>query len=182
MAGSTRVRFTSYPRTEPPPSFAEAVVQVFRTHESAIGTLERQKGLKSDEVLKLLRDDLVGLGFQVEAGKHRGHKIERPVFYGENGAPALRYEIDAYHSAWRCGLEVEAARAWMGNAVYRDLVLAMVMVQVDYLVIAVSNAYRYQSGGKPVASADYVNACSVADALYAHSRVRLPYGLVLIGY
>ena len=27
----------------------------------------------------------------------REQKIERPVFFGENGVPALRYQIDAYH-------------------------------------------------------------------------------------
>ena len=75
-------------------------------------------------------------------------KIDRPVFFGENGIPALRYQIDAYHPVWKCGLEVEAGRAWMGNAIYRDLIQALVMVQVEHLVLAVSNVYRYQSGGK----------------------------------
>jgi len=60
--------------------------------------------------------------------KRKADKIERPVFYGENGIPTLRYEIDAYHPDWRCGLEVEAGRGWMGNAVYRDLIQAAVMV------------------------------------------------------
>ena len=81
-------------------------------------------------------------GFQVEKGKVREQKIERPVFFGENGVPALRCQIDAYHPGWRCGLEVEAGRAWMGNAIYRDLIQALVMVQVDHLVLAVSNIYK----------------------------------------
>jgi hypothetical protein len=32
---------------------------------------------------------------------------------------------------------VEAGRAWMGNAIYRDLLQALVMVQVDHLILAV---------------------------------------------
>jgi hypothetical protein len=60
----------------------------------------------------------------------------RPVFFGENGMPTLSYQIDAYHPEWRAGLEVEAGRAWMGNAIYRDLIQALVMVQVDHVVLA----------------------------------------------
>ncbi len=88
------------------------------------------------------------MGFEAEAGKAKVDKVERPVFYGENGVPALNYQIDAYHGLWRCGLEVEAGRGWMGNAIYRDLVQALVMVNVDYLVLAVANSYKYQTGGK----------------------------------
>ena len=38
--------------------------------------------------------DLLDLGFQVEASKKSADKLERPVFFGENGIPTLRYEID----------------------------------------------------------------------------------------
>lgn len=71
----------------------------------------------------------------VEASKRKVDKLERPVFFGENGIPTLRYEIDAYHPEWKCGLEIEAGRGWMGNAVYRDLVQAAVMVGVEYLCL-----------------------------------------------
>lgn len=70
----------------------------------------------------------------------------------------------------------------MGNAVYRDLIQACVMVEVDYLVLAVPQIYKYQTSGKNTASNDYENTKAVAEALFAHSRVRLPYDLVLIGY
>ena len=157
-------------------------MRIFQRHEGALATIGLKKGLTSNEVLGVIRDDLVNLGFQVEASKQRADKIQRPVFFGENGEPALNYEIDAYHPEWRCGLEVEAGRAWMGNAVYRDLVQGLVMVQVDTLVLAVPNAYKYQSGGRTVTSSDYANTVSVAETLYGHTRVRLPYGLVVIGY
>jgi hypothetical protein len=178
----TSIRFTSYPRTEPPPSFAQDLAGVFQRHESAVGTVELKKGLTSNEVLRIIRDDLLALGFQVEASKQKADKIQRPVFFGENGNPALNYEIDAYHPVWRCGLEVEAGRAWMGNAVYRDLVQGLVMVQVDTLVLAVPNAYKYRSGGRAVTNTDYKNTINVAETLYGHTRVRLPYGLLVIGY
>ena len=178
----TSIRFTSFPRTQPPSAFAADLARVFNKHESAVGTTRLAKGLTSNEVLGVIRDDLVALGFQVEAGKQRTDKIQRPVFFGENGEPTLNYEIDAYHPAWRCGLEVEAGRAWMGNAIYRDLIQGLVMVEVDVLVLAVPNAYKYKSSGREVSSSDYANTISVADTLFGHTRVRLPYSLLVIGY
>jgi hypothetical protein len=182
MLPKSTIRFTSFPRTEPPPSFVPAVVAAFRQSEVSICSEELAKGLTSDQVLQVLRPQLEALGFQVESGKNKEQKIERPVFFGENGTPTLRYQIDAYHPSWKCGFEVEAGRAWMGNAIYRDLIQALVMVQVDHLILAVSNSYKYLSGGKSQASTDYKNTCAVADALYMHSRLKLPYGLTVIGY
>ncbi len=158
------------------------IVALFAASEPQISTTVLTKGLTSDAVLNVLRPGLQTLGFQVEAGKTGTGKIERPVFYGENGVPTLRYQIDAYHPERRRGLEVEAGRAWMGNAIYRDLIQALVMVQVDHLVLAVSNGYRYKSGGRGVVSADYENTGAVGSALYGHTRMKLPYGLTVIGY
>ncbi|MEQ8388787.1 MAG: hypothetical protein RIE22_08755 [Alphaproteobacteria bacterium] len=126
------------------------LVAVFERHEADISTRNPAKGLTSDEVLTLLRPDLVELGFQVEAGKRSEQKIRRPVFFGENAQPSLQYEIDAWHPEWRAGLEVEAGRAWMGNAVYRDLIQALVMVDLQHLVLTVPNSYRYKTGGRNV--------------------------------
>ena len=94
----TSIRYICYPRTEPPPNFAEDVAAVFRSHEKEIATLNLAKGLTSDGVLQVLREDLLDLGFEVETGKRKGQKIERPVFFGEDGRPELKYEVDAYHS------------------------------------------------------------------------------------
>lgn len=179
---SSTIRYMSFPLTEPPPEFAKEIVSVFRKHESRIGTMHLKKGLASNEVLMAIRDDLVMLGFEVEASKIKADKIQRPVFFGENGQPTLMYEIDAYHPIWRCGFEVEAGRAWMGNAIYRDLIQGLVMVQVDTLVLAVPNAYRYLTGGREIINQDYDKTRKVAETLYGHSRVRLPYRLILIGY
>ena len=179
---ATTVRYSTFPRTAPPAPFAAPLVSVFAAHEGEISTVRRKKGLTSDEVLGVLRPDLEALGFEVERSKRKEDKIHRPVFFGENGQPTVQYEVDAYHPAWRCGLEVEAGRGWMGNAVYRDLVQAMVMVEVEHLVLAVANTYKYKTGGRTAESRDYENACGVADALFGHSRVSLPYALTLIGY
>src|SRR5262249_55252084 len=116
------------------------------------------------------RTHLCQLGFEIESGKASAAKLKRPVFFGQDGRPSRQYEIDGFHPSWRCGIEVEAGRAWMGNAIYRDLVQAMVMVDLDHLVLAVPMTYKYLSGGRAAVSKDYDNAVSVADALYSHTR------------
>ncbi|MFD1035488.1 hypothetical protein ACFQ15_12555 [Sphingomonas hankookensis] len=179
---SSTIRFSTFPRTESPPSFAAQLVDAFRTKEALIATTGREKGMTSNQVLSTLAADLVALGFVVEQGKAQADKIKRPVFFGENGAPALQYEIDAFHHEWRCGLEIEAGRAWLGNAIYRDLIQALVMVELNVLALAVPNGYRRKSLGRTVVSKDYEGTCAVADALYGHSRVRMPYHLIVIGY
>lgn len=178
----TQIRFTTFPRTKAPSQFARSVVDAFISNESAISTIQLEKGLTSNEVLSQLRPNLLELGFEIELGKTRAGKIERPVFYGENGKASITYQIDAYHSERNYGLEVEAGRGWMGNAIYRDLIQALVMVNVEHLILAVANTYKYQTGGKQVVSADYVNTVAVADALFGHSRIRMPYDLTVIGY
>jgi hypothetical protein len=179
---TTSVRFTSFPRTKPPPGFVPSVIDVFKLNEPSISTEALKKGLESDPVLRALASELSALGFTVETGKTRGGKVSRPVFYGENGEPSLLYEIDAYHQEWKCGLEVEAGRAILGNAVFRDLFQAMVMPDVEHLCLAVPNVYKYNSGGRQLSSKYYDKTVSIADALYGHSRVAMPYGLTVIGY
>ena len=176
------IKFVSFPRTEAAPEFLSSIVDAFQSKFDAIGTVSLDKGLTSDQVLSMMRSDLVSLGFDVEAGKKAAQKIKRPVFFGENGKPELQYEIDAYHPTWRCGLEIEAGRAWMGNAVYRDLIQALVMVQLDHLVLAVPQAYKYVTAGRATISKDYENTVAVADALYGHSRIQMPFTLVVLGY
>ena len=178
----SKIRFSTFPRTEIPPAFTEQIVDVFRAHEVAISTHALDKGLSSNAVLQLIKSDLSRVGFTVEQGKASDDKIKRPVFFGENGAPGLQFEIDSFHPAWRCGLEVEAGRAWLGNAVYRDLIQALVMVGLECLALAVPNGYRRKSLGRTVVSKDYESTCAVADALFGHSRVRMPYRLIVIGY
>jgi hypothetical protein len=55
----TTIRVSTFPRTEPPPSFVEDVVAVFRQHEGEIATEVNDKGLRSDDVLAVLGRDLL---------------------------------------------------------------------------------------------------------------------------
>ena len=176
------IRFSTFPRTQTPPHFIERLIQRFQQHAPQIGTAYLEKGLTSDEVLAVLRPDLVDLGFEVEAGKKSEDKIMRPVFFGENAHPELQYQVDAWHPKWLAGLELEAGRAWMGNAVYRDMIQALVIVNLEHLILAVPETYYYKTKGRTTASHDYDNTVAVADALYSHSRIQMPYSLSVIGY
>jgi hypothetical protein len=173
------IRFTSYPRTEPPPIFIGEIVETFRNHEAEIASELVSQQLKSDEVLRIVAGDLAEMGFLVETGKASKQIIDRPVFFGENGEPTLRFEVDAYHSGWQCGLEIEAIRGIRGGALYRDIVQALAMVGVKHLCIAIRNVSHWGKSGR---SRDYLVACETAQALYGHSRLAMPYGLTLIGY
>jgi hypothetical protein len=70
----------------------------------------------------------------------------------------------------------------MGNAIYRDLIQAALMVDLDHLCLAVPISYKFKSGSKTSTSHDYDNARSIADALFGHSRLKMPYRLLIIGY
>ena len=105
---ATTIRFSTFPRTEPPPDFIPSIIDVFKSCEAEIGTERTKARIQSNTVLRKIPQGLCELGFPVESGKKKEDKIERPVFYGENAIPLLRYEVDAYQSDWRCGLEVEA--------------------------------------------------------------------------
>jgi hypothetical protein len=176
------VHFSTFPRTQAPLHFVPKIVSLFSAHTASIATSVLSKGLSSDAVMAILRDDLCKVGFQIEAGKTAAAKLKRPVFFGEEGRPSLQFEIDGFHSDWRCGIEIEAGRGAMGNAIYRDLIRAMVMVDLDHLVLAVPFVYKYNSAGRTISIKAYDDTVKVADPLYSHTRIRMPYSLTVIGY
>lgn len=175
------IRFHHFPITHEPPPFIIDVVNCFRKNEASLSTKQGNKG-DSDAILNIIHLDLEAIGFEVEKSKKRDDKIYRPITFGENGIPQLKYEIDAYNKITRVGLEIEAGRGIMGNAIYRDLIQGMMMTGVDHLVVAVANEYRYKSKGKDIVSKDYEKSVDICRALSSHTRVQLPYTITIIGY
>ena len=71
----------------------------------------------------------------------------------------------------------------MGNAIYRDLIQASLMLDARFLVLAVPIEYRYLSKGKQMKEASYAKTYSVVEAIYGSPRLALPFeGLLLVGY
>lgn len=174
-----------FPRNEEPPAWVAQVVTVFHGVEAQISTLRPSERVKSDQVLKALEPGLRGLGFEVETGKATHQKVYRPVLFGENGVPTIRYEVDGAHDDLGIVLEVEAGRGAQSNAAYRDLIRASLIVSARQLVLAMPLTYRF--GGAPdrpqQSVAAYRDARETIEAIYASRRLPLPFeGVLLIGY
>lgn len=174
-------RWKYYPPRSRPPDWVQPMVSAFASAKVSIDSGQRQ--IKSDKALAALRPALEALEFEVEAGKKRAQKIRRPVLFGELGREDLAYEVDAFHPGYGIALEVEAGRGARGNAVYRDLIQASLLVDACFLVLAVQVSYRHKSGGKDVVVQSYRDTRNILDAIYASNRLTLPLqGVLLVGY
>lgn len=173
-----------YPSRTRPPDWVSSVIGVFASVASQIDSRDpAHTGLSSDGALAALRPGLVGLGFEIESGKKKAQKIRRPVLFGELGREDLAYEVDGFEPTEGIGLEVEAGRGARGNAVYRDVIEASLLVDARYLVLAVMQEYRHKTGGRDVAVPSYADTQRLLDAIYANNRLVLPLeGVLLVGY
>ena len=157
-------------------------VRVINDHRGEIDS-RIVENLTSDRVLSFIANDLSDLGYQVETGKKVSEKIRRPVLFGEEGVERVSYEIDAFHDDFGIAVEVEAGRGARGNAVYRDLIRASLIVGAKYLVLGVMVEYRHQSSGKEVTVHSFDEARSLVEAIYSSGRLGLPFqGILLVGY
>ena len=99
--------------------------------------------------------------------------------YGKNGKPVKSFDADAYHEQYRFVLEVEAGRAVSNNQFLKDLTEACLMINVDFVGIAVRNIYI--AGAQTGQDFEYVKI--FFETLYASNRLQLPLkGVLLIGY
>jgi hypothetical protein len=181
MRVTTYPLWNYFPRNVRAPAWVGDIVQVVAAAERDISTQSSKASLDSNGVLLRLADGLRGVGYQVERGKAASEKISRPVLFGEQGRPDVTMEIDAFHDVDGVAVEVEAGRAWNGNAVYRDLVRSSLLLDARHLALLLPIAYAPPSARAPIPA--YANACGLVDAIYASQRLRLPFeGILLIGY
>jgi hypothetical protein len=174
--------WTYYPTRSRPPDWVHAFVAVVAAAREDIGSA-RISGLTSNKVLAYLEPGLTKLGYTVELSSSRDHSIRRPVLFGENGVAQLTYHVDAVHDGLGVLVEVEAGRGARGNAVYRDLVRASLIVDARYLVLGVMQEYRHQSSQKTISVQSYREARKQLEAIYASGRLHLPFdGVLLFGY
>lgn len=173
-----------FPSYAAPPAWIEPLVALFAASREQIDSaVTHEKWMESNDVLAVIEDGLRDLGFEVEQGKAKAGTLPRPVFFGDQGTYLRTYEIDAFEPTNGIALEVEAGRATMGNAVYRDLIQASLMLDARFLALAVPVEYRYKSGARTAREPSYAKTYSVVEALYGSPRLNLPFeGLLLIGY
>jgi hypothetical protein len=167
------IHYQYYPQSARMPAHLENLVDQFRAIESSINS--ETHDLNSNEVLALLSPGLGNAGYRVELSKAAADKISVPVLFGRDGKLEKSFDADAYHELLRTVVEVEAGRAYTNNQFLKDLFEACVMVNVDYIAIAVRNLYRK--------GRDFDRVARFIDSLYAGELKWLPLeGVLIIGY
>lgn len=171
-----------YPLSEMPPPWVHDFTAAVAAARPSIESSE-VLDLRSDVVLSHLASALSLLGYTVETGKTTIQKVRRPVLFGENGRERVAYEVDAFHDELGIAVEVEAGRGARGNAIYRDLIRASLIVGANYLALGVMTEYRHLNKGKTQRVKSYDDARDQLDAIYTSGRLKLPFrGLLLFGY
>lgn len=100
------------------------------------------------------------------------------MLFGENGVAEVSYEIDGFHDRLGVAVEVEAGRGAANNADYRDLVRTSLILDAKYLAMLMPITYRSTTSIQA-----YSRARAQLDAIYASSRLKLPFcGVLLVGY
>ena len=167
------INWVYYPRSDKATSMALKVVRVFEAASDRIDSDSHT--LKSNEVLSLISDGLVDVGFAVEKGKKASQKIRVPVLFGLNGKLEKSFEADAFNDKEGFVVEVEAGRGVTNYQFLKDLFQGCMMHGVYYLAIAVRNTYR--------TNRNFESVYRFIDTLYASNRLRLPLkGILVIGY
>lgn len=171
-----------FPRNHRPPPWVTDLVAATASVKSLIDSVPVPTSAvdrKSDAILAKLRPGLESLGYQVETGKAAHQKITRPVLFGDDGTPAVSYDIDAFHDEHGIAVEVEAGRGAANNADYRDIVRTSLLLDARFLALYMPLAYH--SGKNPIRA--YSNTRKQLEAIYASRRMSLPFeGILLIGY
>ena len=162
-----------YPKSIEIPKHLFEVTQVFRRNEESIDSSIH--GLNSNEVLSAVRNGLLELGFRVEKGKKAEDRIQIPVLFGREGKLDKCFRVDAFQEETGTVMEVEAGRAVDNYQFLKDFFEACVMVNVDYLVLAVREVYGKQ--------ADFDTVLIHFDTMFASGRLKLPLkGILVVGY
>jgi hypothetical protein len=156
------------------PSAVQHAINVFVANDKIIDS-NNQTDLKSNDVLAVLRDELVNLGFEVEKGKAADQKIKVAVLYGLNGQTTKTFDADAFHRDEGIVMEVEAGRAVTNYQFLKDLFQACAMQEAKHLVIAVRKVYSGRN--------DFDAVINFMETLYASSRLQLPlHSVTIVGY
>jgi hypothetical protein len=179
--GEVMINWQYFPKSDRLTNDLTKIINIFQKYEDKIKSPD--KTLSSNEVLRIIQDDLELLNYKVEKGK--GNMVRVPVLYGRNGVLEKSFNADAYSEELGIVIEVEAGRAVDNNQFLKDLFQACMMDGVSYLVIAVRNYYRTKAknanGYKE--DKDFEDVNLFIETLYASSRLNLPLkGILIVGY
>jgi len=168
------IQYQTFPKSMGTAAIVKSTVASFESNFKIIDSLS-QTDLHSNDVLALLREDLLALGFEIETGKAADQKIKVAVLYGLNGKTTKTFDADGFHRGEGVVLEVEAGRAVTNYQFLKDLFQACAMQEAKHLIIAVRNNYRE--------SKDFEKVLSFMETLYASARLNLPLeSVTIVGY
>jgi len=168
------IQYQTFPKSMGTPAIVKSTVASFESNFKIIDSLS-QTDLHSNDVLALLREDLLALGFEIETGKAADQKIKVAVLYGLNGKTTKTFDADGFHRGEGVVLEVEAGRAVTNYQFLKDLFQACAMQEAKHLIIAVRNNYRE--------SKDFEKVLSFMETLYASARLNLLLeSVTIVGY
>ena len=172
------INWTFFPKTDPLPKELKSSITVFESQFKKIDSSKNDTNalrLKSDQVLAKVASDFIKLDFEVETGKKASEKIRVPVLFGHQGKVSQAFEVDGYHKENQIVLEIEAGRAYTNHQFLKDIFEASVMVDVNYLVLAVRTIYKGHE--------DYKKITDWLDTLFITNRIKLDLkGILVIGY
>ncbi len=167
-----------FPKTNQPPRELLEVVKVFEKVSTQIDSTKNDTNelrLDSDGVLRILEPGLEEMEFKVEKSKKAIDKVRIPVLFGDQGNEQLAFEADAYNESLKTVIEVEAGRAYANYQFLKDIFQASMMVETDYLVLAVRVLYKNKN--------DYEVISKFLDSIYLTNKIKLDLkGILLIGY
>jgi hypothetical protein len=167
------IQWQYFPKSDAAPDHLLTIVEAFQRHEFEIASSSFD--LTSNEVLRVVREDLCSYGFRVESSRRAEDGIKVPVLFGKNGSLEQFFRADGFHPEHGTVLEVEAGRAVVNYQFLKDLFEACMMHDVNYLAIAVRSMYK---GGR-----DFEKVTRFFETLYASRRLNLPlHGILIIGY
>ena len=168
-----------FPKTDRIPSFLRETVAVFEKVSNQIDSTKNDHNnevrLHSDAVLKIVEPGLIELDYKVEKSKKSKDKVKMPVLYGNLGKAKLTFEADAYNEEFKTVIEVEAGRAVINYQFLKDIFQASMMVETDYLVLAVRNLYKGRN--------DFEVVSNFLETIYLTNKIKLDLkGILLVGY
>ena len=172
------INWSYFPKTDPLPEMLNETINIFENNHNKIDLTKNDTNklrLSSDKVLTVVEEDFIDAGFSVDTVKKKDEKIRVTVLYGHQGTIAQAFEVDGWHKEQKIVLEIEAGRAYSNHQFLKDIFEASVMVNTDYLVLAVRNIYNKQK--------DYQIIRDWLDTLFITKRIKFELkGILLIGY
>ena len=145
MSEASKINWSYFPKTDPLPDELLQPIEIFKINFDKIDSSkndENELRLASDKVLKIVSQDFIKYDYEVETGKKKKDKIRVPVLFGHNGSVSQAFEVDGWHKKNKIILEIEGGRAYSNHQFLKDIFEASVMVDVDYLILAVRNIYK----------------------------------------